>query len=71
MDFFSIMTGLLITSLLLHLIGQCVGLDLLHHGQQTIGARRREVIAQSYLVDELKVGVEDLLGRVVAQHLDE
>ena len=29
------------------------------------------MIAQSDLVDEIKVGIEDLLRRVIAQHLDE
>ena len=40
---------------------------LLYHGQQAVAARRTEVFFQSYAVDEIQVGVENLVRCVTAQ----
>ena len=62
---------LVLLSPLLHGIGQCVGLDLLHHGQQAVGARGRKMLFQSYAVDEIEVGIEYFLRCVPADDADE
>ena len=56
------------SGLLQGLEGAGVVADLAHHGHQTVAARGREVLAQANAVDEVEVGVEDLVGRPVVEH---
>ena len=57
-------------ALLLRCITQGIGLDLLHHGEQTIGAGGWEVVFKADGINEMQVGLYDFGRRVVAYHPD-
>ena len=57
-------------ALLLRRITQGVGLDLLHHGEQTIGTGGREVVFKADGINEMQVGLYDFGRRVVTYHPD-
>ena len=44
---------------------------MFQHGQETVAARWREVLTQAYLLDEVQVGVQYLVGSVPRKHTDE
>ena len=43
----------------------------IHHSQQTVAARGREVFAQTNLFDEIEIGIKNLLWGMVAKYTDE
>ena len=47
---------------------QGVHLDLLQHGQQTIGASGREMLSESYLLDKVEVGIKNVFGCLIIEH---
>lgn len=51
--------------------GECVHLHLAEHGQETVAASGGEVITEAYALDEVEVGIENLLGSMVAEYADE
>ena len=51
--------------------GQGVDADLLYHREQAVGTGRREVFRQADAVDEVEVCVEDFLGGVAREDIDE
>ena len=57
-------------ALLLRRITQGIGLDLLHHGEQTVGTGGREVVFKADGINEMQVALCDFCGRVVAYHPD-
>ena len=48
--------------------GKGVHAHLLLHGQQAVAACGREVVAQSYLVNEIKIRVENFIGSMSRQN---
>ena len=48
--------------------GKGVHAHLLLHGQQAVAACGREVVAQSYLVNEIKISVENFIGSMSRQN---
>ena len=50
---------------------QGIHAHLLHHRHEAVAAGGGEVLLQSYLVDEVEVGIENLLRCGIAQHTDE
>ena len=50
---------------------QSIDAHLLDHGQETVGASRREVLLEPNLLDEIEFAVENLVGSVVAEDLDD
>ena len=51
--------------------GEGIHAHLLDHGQQAVAARGREVLLETYGVDEVQVGVENLLRRAAVHHTHE
>lgn len=51
--------------------GAGCGADVAHHGHEAVGARRRQVLVEPYLLDEVEVGVENLAGSVAVDDLQE
>ena len=58
----------LFVCLLNSLEGLRVEAHLAQHGHQTVAACGAEVAAEAYAVDEIEVGVEDVVRRLIAQH---
>ena len=57
--------------LLLCAESQRINAHLLDHCYKSVGAGGREVFFQTYLFDEIEVGIEYLLRRVIAEYADE
>lgn len=55
--------------MLLSLEGEGIHLYLLDHGEESVGARRAEMLRQSYLVDEIEWVVKDFVRRGTLEHL--
>ena len=44
---------------------------LFHHSDQSVGSGGREVLFESYLLDEVQIRIENLLRSVIAQYLNQ
>ena len=56
--------------LLLRLECKRIQAHLLKHREKPIGTCGRQMLAQSDIVDEMKIGVKDIIGSLVIKHLD-
>ena len=63
--------GLQAPDLLLCAESQRINAHLLDHCYKSIGAGGRKMLLQTYLFDEIEVGVEYLLRGVIAEYADE
>ena len=52
-------------------VGQSIGLHLFEHGKEAVAAGGGEVIAKANTLDEIEVGIENFLWRMVAENADE
>ena len=55
----------------LHLECHCVEFHLFYHGKETVGTGWREVFGESYVGNEMKVGIEDGIGSLVVEGANE